>query len=386
MKRNVKLLALFNFFTDFSFYSAILVIYFAKVTGSFTLAMSLFAVTMISSALFELPTGLFSDLIGRKKTMVLGAICAILANTFYAVGISYWFLFIGALFEGMQRAWYSGNNDALLHDTLSSLGKKHLYDEYLGKLSSMFQIASAIAIILGGLMATWSFSVVMWLSVVPAFICFIIAVMVKEPQVYEKSSGNIFSHLKLSAFSLWKNPKLRLLSINSVLSFAVGESTYQFRSAFINTLWPLWAVGISKVLSSIGAAISYWFSSWVIKKLGAFRLLFLSNVYSKFVNIVSVGWVTILSPVLLATTSVFYGSTSVAKSALMQKEFTDQQRATMGSLNSFLGNLFFGLAAILLGYCADKLGARWALMIAYVATLPTVWINWYLFKKYEKKV
>ncbi|KKP65671.1 MAG: hypothetical protein US74_C0034G0015, partial [Parcubacteria group bacterium GW2011_GWA2_38_13] len=67
MKKNIKLLAFFNFFTDLQFHSAVLVIYFAKVTNSFTLAMSLFAVSMISSALFEVPTGIFSDLIGRKR-------------------------------------------------------------------------------------------------------------------------------------------------------------------------------------------------------------------------------------------------------------------------------------------------------------------------------
>ena len=85
MERNIKLLALFNFFTDFKFYSAVLVIYFAKVTGSYTLAMSLFSVVMLTSALFEVPTGIFSDMIGRKKTVMLGAVSATVSAVFYAV-------------------------------------------------------------------------------------------------------------------------------------------------------------------------------------------------------------------------------------------------------------------------------------------------------------
>lgn len=79
MHKNIKLLALFNFFTDFNLYSAVLIIYFAKVTGSFALGMSLYSVTMVSSAIFEIPTGIFSDYIGRKKTIILGSICSILA-------------------------------------------------------------------------------------------------------------------------------------------------------------------------------------------------------------------------------------------------------------------------------------------------------------------
>jgi len=46
------------------------------------LEMNLFSIIMISSAVFELPTGIFSDFIGRKKTMMLGAVCSVLLIIF----------------------------------------------------------------------------------------------------------------------------------------------------------------------------------------------------------------------------------------------------------------------------------------------------------------
>lgn len=380
MHKNIKLLALFNFFTDFHLFSAILIIYFAQVTGSYALGMSLFSVAMVSSALFEVPTGIFSDYIGRKKTMVLGAICAVLSITFYAIGMNYWILFVGALFEGLQRAWYSGNNDALLYETLSNSNRKDNYDHYLGRTSSMFQVAAAVGIIVGGFIAVWSFPLVMWLSVIPQITCLIISLLIIEPIKHSRRSSNIYSHLITSAQKIWANRKLRLLSINSIIGFAVGESTYQFRAAFVNTLWPLWAVGFSKVLSSVGAAISYWYSGRLIKKVGAFRLLLISNVYGKVINIGSVAVATIISPVLLSSTSLFYGATGVANSKLMQKEFTDEQRATLGSINSLMGNLAFGIFAVILGIFADKFGPTKALLFAYIFSLPTLLINWTLFK------
>src|SRR3989344_1274989 len=118
MRLNIKLLAFFNFFSEFYLYGAILIIYFAKVTGSYALGVSLFSVAMISSALFEVPTGIFFDYLGRKKTMILGTVSGIFALVFYALGLNYWFLLIGALFEGLQKSWYSGNNDTLLYETL----------------------------------------------------------------------------------------------------------------------------------------------------------------------------------------------------------------------------------------------------------------------------
>ena len=64
----------------------------------------------------------------------------------------------------------------------------------------------------------------------------------------------------------------------------------------------------------------------------------------------------------------------------MQKEFNNEQRATLGSINSFMGNLAFGVFAVILGILADKLGPSKALLIAYVFSLPTLLINWILFK------
>src|SRR3989344_964520 len=210
MHKNIKLLALFNFFTDFHLFSAILIIYFAQVTGSYALGMSLFSVAMVSSALFEVPTGVFSDYMGRKKTMVMGAVCAVLAIAFYAIGVNYWILFIGALFEGLQRAWYSGNNDALLYETLSNSNSKDDYDHYLGKTSAMFQVAAAVGIIVGGFIAVWSFPLVMWLSVVPQVICLIISLLIIEPVRNSNQSSNIYTHLITAAKKIWMNKPINL--------------------------------------------------------------------------------------------------------------------------------------------------------------------------------
>ena len=362
-------------------FTFILIIYFANVTGSYALGMSLFSVAMVSSALFEVPTGVFSDYLGRKKTMILGAVCSVLSVVFYAMGTSYLILFIGALFEGLQRAWYSGNNDALLYETLSSTNNKDSYDHYLGKTSSMFQVAAAAGIIIGGIIATRSFSIIMWLSVIPQVICLMLSFFIVEPTKQSRQSANIYSHLITATKKLWSNNTLKLLSLNSIIGQAVGESTYQFRAAFVNTLWPLWAVGFSTVLSSIGAAASYWYSGKLIKKIGAYRLLLIANLYSKTINVASVAIATVISPVLLSTSSLFFGVSEVANSKLMQKEFTDDQRATLGSITSFLGNLAFGMFAVILGMLADAFGPTKALLIAYLLYSPTVLLNWVLYKE-----
>ncbi|MBI5448797.1 MFS transporter [Candidatus Gottesmanbacteria bacterium] len=383
MHRNIRLLALFNFFTDFHLYTAILIIYFARVTGSYTLAMSLFSVVMVSSALFEIPTGIFSDYIGRKRTVMLGAFSSVFAVICYAIGMNYWILFTGALFEGLQRAWYSGNNDALLYETLAQSGHKDAYSHYLGKVSAMFQMAAAAGIIIGGILATRSFALIMWLSVIPQLICLLLSFFITEPNKRQHHNSNISMHLVAAATNIWSNRSLRLLSINRIVNYAVGESTYHFRAAFVNTLWPLWAVGFSTALSSIGAAASYWYSGRLITNIGSYRLLLMANLYSKIVNIASVAVATVFSPIIIASTSLFFGISEVANSQLMQNEFTHDQRATLASITSFLGNLAFGAYAVLLGLLADSFGPTRALIIAYISYVPTLAINWILYEGHK---
>lgn len=378
MERNIKLIAFINFFTDLKLFSGILIIYFAQVTGSYALAMSLFSITSISSAIFEIPTGTFSDLIGRKKTVFFGALFATFSVIFYAIGISFWVLFVGAVLDGISRSWYSGNNDALLHDSLQEVGKKELYEHYLGKTSAMFQAALMIGAVVGSVAAQWSFPLIMWASVIPQVTCMIISMLLIEPKKYAKQHTTIFSHIKISSLHLWNNKFLRLLSLQDIISFGIGESSFQFGAAFINTVWPLWAIGFSKMISYGGAFISYWFSGKFIQKIGSYNILIIGNLYTRIANFIAYGVPTVFSPILMASSSIFYGAASVAKNSLMQKEYLQKQRATLGSLNSFVGNIFYAIFAPLLGVIADTYGPAKALIFVQFCMLSVLYINFKL--------
>jgi MFS family permease len=379
LHQNIKILIWFNFLTDFKLYAPIAIIYFSQVTGSFTLGMSIFSITMVSSALFEIPTGVFSDRIGRRKTVIYGGFSSVLYSVFYAVGQSFWILAVGAVLEGLSRSFYSGNNDALLHETLSQTNDEHQYEEFLGRVSAMFQFALATSAILGGILATWSFPLIMWLSVIPQLLCFVLAFRLKEPRMHTNRSGNIYHHLKTAYKNFLSNKKLRLLSVASISGYAFGEAAYQFQSAFYNTIWPVWAIGFAKTLSNLGAAASFHFSGRLIKKYNALKILIVDNIYSRVINTFATAFPSVLSPILMSSTSVFFGVTTVAKNALLQKEFTNEQRATMGSLNSFAGSIVFGIIAIFIGALADRISPAHAFVVLQVFQLGNLYLYWKVF-------
>ncbi len=366
LHKNIRLLALHNFFTDFVLFAPVAILYFQHVTGSFARGMSIFSVAYASSALLEIPTGVISDYVGRKKTLILGSVCSVICIVLYAVGINYWILLIGAVFQGASRSFYSGNNEALLHDTLRETKQEHQYDEFLGKTSSLFQIGLAVSALLGGLLAAGSFSLVLWVSVVPQLCALIIAFFVSNPMTRGKASANIYAHLGKSVSAFLTQFKLRNLSIASIIRFALGESAYFFRSAFVATLWPVWAIGISNMLSNLGAASTYYFSGRILKKYRPLPLLQFEIIFNRIINLTALVFPTVISPALVSLSSLTYGVGSVAINTLLQKEFTDTERATMGSLNSFAGSVCFAVCSVVLGYVADNFGVTTALIAIHL--------------------
>ncbi|KKR72109.1 MAG: hypothetical protein UU16_C0046G0023 [Candidatus Woesebacteria bacterium GW2011_GWA2_40_7] len=361
-------------------FAPLAIIYFSKVSGSYTLGTSVFGIIMLSSALFEVPTGIWSDKVGRKYTVVLGSWARVLAFVFYAIGLSYWWLVVGAVFEGLSRAFYSGNNDALLYDTLADEHKEDNYDEFQGKVSSTEQLAMGISAVLSGLIAIFSFHYLLWFTVIIQASLLFVSYFLVEPHFRKKLDTNLLVHIKEAISLFISNKKLRLLSLASILSYSISELKWEFTSAFVLTVWPIWAIGISKTLPSFGAALSFYFSGKLIRKFKAVTILLFDSVYGKVISFVSLLFPTAFSPLLMSTPSLLYGVGSVAEKTLMQHEFSNHQRATMSSLNSLGGSVGFALMSLVLGGLADSLGPAKALVILTIIGLPVIYLYWRIFK------
>jgi MFS family permease len=383
MQQNIRLVSIFNFLTDFHLLGPLAIIYFTQVTGSFTLGMSIFSIAMLAGAIFELPTGVISDRVGRKKTIIFGSIASVISVTCYAIGMQYWWLAAGAVFEGAARAFFSGNNNAYLFDLLKEERLEKKYHYYLGKTSSMFQLALALSALLGGLVASISFALMVWLDLIPAIGKLLVSFFMKDTRKYDIKSSNIYSDLKFAVAFFIKNPRLRSLSLASMSDFAIGESSFQFKTAFVATLWPVWAIGLSRVFSNLGASFSFYISGRIIQKYKELAPIVIGMIYSKIINVIALIFPTVASPAIMSTTSIFYGVSSVAETNLLQKEFTDEQRATMSSLNALGGSVLFSIIALALGFLADIMAPAGALLIFQALGLIPLFIYIRLFRKHN---
>jgi MFS family permease len=380
---NVKIFYYFNFFSCFRPHWPIAIIYYQSITGSYALATAIFSVVFLSQALLELPTAFFSDTIGRKKTLILGAASASIGIFLYALGLNFWCLLGGAVFEGLAGSLFSGTKTSLLFESLKESKRSDDFDHVLGKTNSVYQIALSISAAIGGLFALKSLSLVFWIAVIPQILCFICAFFFVEPKQIERNEKKPLDLFQNAFKSIMANKKLRLISFSETLDFGFGEALFYFQGAFYKMLIPEWLIGFVRSLNHIFSALGFWFAGGIIKHFGYRNTLIGGNILTTALQSISVLIPTAFSPFIMTLVALFFGPSDTARSALMHQEFNDQQRATMESWVSLTSSLFFAIVSFMLGLIADFSSPIHAMLVGMSSNFVVLYVYFTLFGKKE---
>ncbi len=369
MKRNLKLIAWFNFFLKLKFYSPILVLYFIDITGSYALGLSILAVDNITVLITEIPTGILSDKIGRRKTIILGAFAQMVAVFCYALSSEshIYLAFLGSALFGLSSAFLSGNNSAILYETLQSLDKTDQLHLYNGKnMGAMRQLGLFIATVIGGFLAYFNgYNFVMCVSVIPSIICFIISCIIVETMPENSASNKALTHLKESIRLLVANKNNIKLFITSLLN-SLFMAAHRLEVVFAEAFLSLWEIGIFKGSVHLMIAISFALSGKIIDKIGYKRASIEGNIIFSVIQIIAYLIGTIFAPVLIVLSYFFKGIEKNSEKTLIQHALSNKERATMGSILSMTESLITALMLVLVGLLADKIGVAYA-AIAFIS-------------------
>lgn len=100
--------------------------------------------------LFELPTGAFADLVGRKYSMVLGSVVNALGFTAIAFMPNLTGMWLFIFGNGLGASLISGAGYSLVYDSLKEMDRTDEYPLVSAKSSLSFQIVAAFAVAVGG--------------------------------------------------------------------------------------------------------------------------------------------------------------------------------------------------------------------------------------------
>lgn len=371
--RNIKMFSWFYGLWGFCPYSIIAILYYQQLTGSYAVGMSVFAASSVFSSLFEIPMGVISDLIGRRRTMIGGGMAFFLGDVLYiAAGFhpeyTLIILYAGAMCKGLSVALFSGTDEAIVYESLKVLGKAKQFDVCYGKARSMNQFMTGIAAIIGSLIAYYfSFQAVYEFALISSFSLCIFNFWWKEPpaenEQFDGSKLMVWHHLREAAAAFHSKPRLRWLALADVLEQSTGMANSRFETAYSQLLIPTWLLGAPRVLKQIFGTMSFWFAGRFIKKYKALRVMIFAEYGRMFPRLLGLAVNNAFSPFILVFSNIFYGASVTGLKSLLQKQYRSRQRATMSSMIAMGTNAMFAVLSVLLGWLADIISVRTALFI-----------------------
>ncbi len=147
------------------------------------------AIYSVTIALIEIPSGYLADVLGRKKSMVIGTFFGFLGILTYSLSFGFDGFLLAALCLGIGQSFISGSDTALMYDSLVELNRSDDFIKLEGRTISMGNLAEAVAFMLGGLLAEISLRTPFYYQVGIALIGFIIALLLVEPNVHRLKDG-----------------------------------------------------------------------------------------------------------------------------------------------------------------------------------------------------
>ena len=92
--------------------------------------MLLQAIYSVTIVVLEIPSGYLADAVGRKKTLVFGAIMGFFGFLTYSFSYGFIGFLIAEIILGIGQSMLSGADSALLYDTLLDMKKEKEYIKY----------------------------------------------------------------------------------------------------------------------------------------------------------------------------------------------------------------------------------------------------------------
>jgi MFS family permease len=372
-RRNLPLLMACHFFISFLPHAPVAVLHFADITGSFALAMAVFSAERTAALCLEIPTGVLSDLAGRRGTLLLGACARIAGYAVFALSSSMSWLLAGAVLAGLSLALFSGNNHALLYDSLKDDDREAEYPMWYGRMNAMLQIGLGLSALVGGLLSIHSLRLAFVASAILQGLTLLPASLLREPHSHsDRIRPNILTFLRGAGRTFRRNRTLKTYAVGHLASDGVSSALFVYAPAFFALLWPTWAVGVVRMIANALSAISFWLAGDMLRRFNPLHALIGGHVFARAFNMIAFGFPTPFSPLAASATSLFYGVRNVAEHTLLQRQFTDAERATLGSMTAFGGGLLFAAVATCLGAVADVLGPAKALFLGELLFLPVI--------------
>ena len=154
----------------------------------------------VASLLFEIPSGVISDVFGRKKSMILSQCMSLLSSLLMIVSKGLPGVCVSLVFSAFGYNFASGAREALAYDTLKSGDREGEYLRYSSMEYTIYRTGSACAILCAGLALMLGYRLANLLDMAMAGICLLLCFRLEEIRLEETQFEGALSQRLLRCF------------------------------------------------------------------------------------------------------------------------------------------------------------------------------------------
>jgi len=367
LKRNINLVYGLAFFHMFMLIVPVLVPFFQSKGLTLAEVFYLQAVYAACIVILEAPAGYLADVLGRRVALMIGATAHGAGYFLLNFADDFYGLLLFEIAMGVAVSMMSGADLALLFDSEKSLStedSEHTYS--LAHLGFMKALSEGLGALLGGVIAMYSFDLMVLIQSALAWGCLIMVFFITEPPVHnETEDGN----RRITLTEIWKH----IVNGDPVLKL-VFVALPVYNLATINVAWlvqPYWDnMGLS--LAWFGVL---WFAQSLTVAVASKCGYALERNKGAVVALLIIGVLPVVGIFGMALLSGWYGVAAgfvlffcrglyqVILVNALNRRIPSRFRATVNSLNSLLFRLGFIITGPLTGYLADSYGVNSALAV-----------------------
>ena len=346
LDRNVPLFIAYRLFFNLRFYYPVFALFYldAGITlEQFGWLQGLWSLSIITC---EVPSGIIADLIGRRKTLRLGAFLAVVEMIVFAGSSGLVGFAVNRVLSGFNESLVSGADSALLYDTLKSRGREVEYKEILGRAQFYSLTFGAVATISGSYLYSLDIRLPIWVTAGCMVLTFFCSLLLYEPprEAMSVALTSQWRMLTRSLSDILADPQLLFLIAlvfvaDSSVRLVLVHSSLYYQAIVIPVVW-FGVVGVGvRLLSSLSSKYAY----RIDRRLGfgwsmaaAFMIMLLA-----FIGLCwMIPWYGMIFIALLTAAMVFV---SLLVEGEINQRIASERRATILSLKSITLNIGFGL-------------------------------------------
>ncbi len=319
---------------------------------------------------FEVPAGMFADLIGRKNSMAIG--CALMGSEYLliAAGYTYSVFILAALIGGIGISLESGADDSLLYDSLKKLKREGEFRKYLGQSTALFKVSAACAGIVGGFIYSVNHQYVFYIYGAMLIALALFSLTMTETVTRQKMKDNnakSYSYylqakmLLLRSYCCLRHKKelLAMIIFIGLLTTTIRAHSTILRAPIISqylsdysTLGIIIAIGLG-----ISSIVSWQAHQW-LKKVNI-QLVILTYIIGASISFIGIGsvdsiWLLIFVFPMYILTAIH----SIFISDYWHQNFSSKQRATLMSFKSACQSFIGVFTLCFTGLLTDQLGLK----------------------------